>query len=147
MRRLLLACCMLLVAVGTPVAVGVVAAGPAGASSCGPTSIAVISSSFSPNPVVEGASSFENDVTITNCTTSTQDVSYMGSVSAPSTCGDSPFDFGPIDEMIAGSAAPTFKQPIDPAPSCTGTWSQYIELDQGTTKLDSETVTFTVNPF
>jgi hypothetical protein len=144
MRRILALFSIVAASVALPMAALVVNAAPAAAAGCQAGETIHLEASFSPNPVVKNSTPFENDVTFINCTGTSQTFTFSGTVSAPSSCGGGSFAFGPISETLAAHATLNFTQPIDPAPNCAGTYTQVINVYQGSTLLTTKTVTFTV---
>lgn len=142
--RLLSLLSLLALSLGTLLVAGLVAAPAASAATCQSGDVVLIDSVFKPNPVQAGASGFENDVTLTNCTSSTQSVTYGGTITAPEQCGGNVFPFGPISKTLDPNEVATYTTPIEPAPSCEGQYTQKIHVDQNGTRLDSETSYFTV---
>jgi len=146
MRKLLSMFSLVALSVALPVAALVVNAAPAAAAGCQTGETIHLEASFSPNPVLHDATTFENDVTFINCTSSSQTFTFSGSVSAPSSCGGGSIAFGPIPETLAAHATLNFVQPIEQAPHCPGVYTQVINVYQGSTLLTTKTVTFTVSP-
>jgi hypothetical protein len=144
MRKFLSMFSLLAFSVALPVTALVVNAAPAAAAGCQTGETVHLESSFSPNPVVHNSTPFENDVTFINCTSTSRTFTFSGTVSPPSSCGGGSFAFGPISETVAAHATLNFVQPIDPAPNCTGVYTQVINVYQGSTLLTTKTVTFTV---
>lgn len=127
-----------------PLVSATVTAGPA-AATCSNT--VDVSASFSPTTVSAGAvNTLSNTVILTNCTNTTQTVSFGGSVSQPSTCGSSVFNFGPISETLSANQVLTVNQPVAQAPSCQGVYTQTVNVTQGGTTLSTTTASFTVTP-
>lgn len=128
-----------------PIASQVVTAGPAAATGCQAGETIHAESSFTPNPVHHLSTTFQNDVTLTNCTNSSQTFDYGGNVAAPSGgCGGGSIAFGPITKTLAANASATYTQPIGEAPSCNGTYTQTLNVTQGGTTLTTIVVTFSV---
>ncbi len=144
MRKILSIISVLALSVGVPLVSEVVTAGPASATGCQPGETIHAESSFTPNPVHHNALTFQNDVTLTNCTNTSQTFDYSGTVSAPTLCGGGNIAFGPINKTLAANATATYTQVIDQAPTCTGTYTQVLKVTQSGTTLTTITVTFSV---
>lgn len=142
MSRSLLVSFVLAASLAVPLVVTTLTAGPASAT-C--TDTVDVSASFSPTSVSAGATNTPtNSVTLTNCTNTTQTVSFGGSVSQPSKCGSTVFNFGPISETLSANQVLTVNQVVAQAPSCTGTYTQTVNVTQGGTTLSTATASFTV---
>jgi hypothetical protein len=122
-------------------AASVATAAPASAT-C--TNTVAVSASWTPTSVSVGAiNTLHNKVTLTNCTSSTQTVAFSGTVTAPSGCGGTVFNFGPISETLTAGQVFTFDQIVEQAPSCAGTYTQVVNVKQGGVTLSSATASFT----
>lgn len=125
-----------------PLVASVVAATPASAT-C--TNTVDVSAAWTPTSVSAGAiNTLHNKVTLTNCTSSSQTVAFSGTVTAPSNCNSTVFNFGPISETLTANQVFTFDQIVEQAPSCTGTYTQVVYVKQGGVTLSSATASFTV---
>ena len=104
-----------------------------------------ITASWSPTSVVENSlNNPTNYITLYNCTSSSQNASFSGTVSTTS-CGGSSFAFGPISKML--TANQTFAEPgvvVGQAPACPGTYTQDVTVTPGVAPNDSATASFTV---
>ncbi|MGI8777245.1 MAG: hypothetical protein ACR2LJ_07625 [Acidimicrobiales bacterium] len=143
MRRLFSVCSLLLVALAVPAATEFVMAAPAVAatSPCRAGEIAHVKSTFSPNPVTSGTDT-TNTVTIWNCTNQAQSFTFKGNVFGPTNCppgtgfGSIPANIAPMGKFVSKV---TF-----PAPTCKGTYTQNIQVFQGTTLVAHQRITFSV---
>jgi len=127
-----------------PIASQVVTAGPASATGCQAGETLHVESTWTPNPLHHNGTAFRNDVTVTNCTNSSQSFSFGGTVSDPATCSNTSIAFGPIPETLAANASATYTQVVDQPPTCLGTYTQVLNLIQGGVTIKTITVTFSV---
>lgn len=144
MRKLFTLLSVVAASIALPLASLVVNAAPAAAAGCQAGEIVHVEASFTPNPVVHNSTTFRNDVSFTNCTNTSQSFTFSGTVSAPASCNLPSFSFGPISQTVAANTTVTYSQTIEQAPSCTGTYTQVINVYQGSTLIATKTVTFTV---
>jgi hypothetical protein len=141
MRRLLSVCSLLLVALAVPTATEIVTAAPA-AAACAAGTVATVKSVVIPNPTTPGAST-TNKITVTNCTNQTQNFTIKGNVFGPSNCPPG-IDFGPIPVTVAPLGKSVTKATF-PAPDCKGTYTQNVQVFQGSTLVAHQRVTFVVS--
>lgn len=120
-----------------------VATAPPASATCNNT--VSVSAAWTPTSVSKGAlNTLHNKVTLTNCTSSTQTVTFEGTVTAPASCGGTVFNFGPISETLTAGQVFTFDQIVEQAPGCAGTYTQVVYVKQGGVTLSSATASFAV---
>jgi hypothetical protein len=144
MRRLLSVFSLLFVVVAVPAATEIATAAPAVAAStpCKAGEIAHIKSVFIPNPTTPNADT-TNKIMVWNCTNQTQTFTIKGNVFGPSNCPPG-IDFGPITATVAPGDRFVAKATF-PAPTCKGTYTQNIQVYQGSTLVAHKRVTFVVS--
>lgn len=95
--------------------------------------------------VLQPGETATNVIELTNCTDTTQQVTYSGQVTAPRRCGSMTVPFGPIPVTLAPGE--TAREEVTfSAPPCVGNYRQVVYVYQNGTLVDQATATFTVIP-
>jgi uncharacterized protein YfaS (alpha-2-macroglobulin family) len=141
MRRLMLAMTVLVLAVSGLAGVGQAAADT---SRCLPGETVHVDAYYSPRVLRPGETG-TNVVQVTNCTDTTQDVTYSGEVTAPRRCGATSFHFGPVPLTLESGQTASEEVPFE-APDCGGSYRQVVRVYQDSTVLAQDVATFTAVP-
>jgi len=116
--------------------------GAATASACTTGQTVHVTATFAPNPVHRGADD-TSTVTFTNCTATSQSITFKVKVTAPSSCGGGFMAFGPIPKTLTPHQVSAVKQ-VFPAPSCPGVYTMLVTVFKAGKQITQTTGKFTV---